>query len=57
MSYLVDTNILLRLVQKNSPMHFDTHRAIAEFWNCLAYCRYHLYDQAIYEKLEDITKK
>ncbi|MEH1792244.1 hypothetical protein [Nostoc sp. 'Peltigera membranacea cyanobiont' 232] len=24
MSYLVDTNILLRLVQKNSPMHFDT---------------------------------
>ncbi|MCC5608613.1 type II toxin-antitoxin system VapC family toxin [Nostoc sp. CHAB 5834] len=28
MSYLVDTNILLRLVQKNSPMHFDTQRAI-----------------------------
>ncbi|MEH2389143.1 MAG: PIN domain-containing protein [Nostoc sp.] len=28
MSYLVDTNILLRLVQKNNPMHFDTQRAI-----------------------------
>lgn len=28
MSYLVDTNILLRLVQKNSPMHSDTQRAI-----------------------------
>ncbi|WP_267871715.1 hypothetical protein [Nostoc sp. CHAB 5715] len=32
-------------------------RAIAEFWNCLAYCSYRLYAQAIYEKLEDITKK
>ncbi|MBE9005151.1 type II toxin-antitoxin system VapC family toxin [Fortiea sp. LEGE XX443] len=28
MSYLVDTNILLRLVQKNSPMHPETQRAI-----------------------------
>ena len=28
MKYLVDTNILLRLVQKNSPMHLDTQRAI-----------------------------
>ncbi|AFY40895.1 PIN domain-containing protein [Nostoc sp. PCC 7107] len=28
MSYLVDTNILLRLVQKSSPMHVDTQRAI-----------------------------
>ena len=28
MKYLVDTNILLRLVQKNSPMHCDTQRAI-----------------------------
>ncbi|MEH2025933.1 type II toxin-antitoxin system VapC family toxin [Nostoc sp.] len=28
MSYLVDTNILLRLVQKNSPMHSDTQKAI-----------------------------
>jgi predicted nucleic acid-binding protein len=28
MKYLVDTNILLRLVQKNSPMHIDTQRAI-----------------------------
>jgi len=28
MSYLVDTNILLRLVQKNSPIHSDTQRAI-----------------------------
>lgn len=28
MSYLVDTNILLRLVQKNSPIHPDTQRAI-----------------------------
>lgn len=28
MSYLVDTNILLRLVQKNSPMHSDVQRAI-----------------------------
>jgi len=28
MSYLVDTNILLRLVQQNSPMHSDTQRAI-----------------------------
>lgn len=28
MSYLVDTNILLRLVQKNSPLHTDTQRAI-----------------------------
>jgi len=28
MSYLVDTNILLRLVQKNSPMHSDTQRAV-----------------------------
>jgi predicted nucleic acid-binding protein len=28
MSYLVDTNILLRLVQKNSPMHPDVQRAI-----------------------------
>jgi predicted nucleic acid-binding protein len=28
MNYLVDTNILLRLVQKNSPMHSDTQRAI-----------------------------
>ena len=26
--YLVDTNILLRLVQKNSPMHLDTTNAI-----------------------------
>lgn len=31
MSYLVDTNILLRLVQKNSPMHSDTQRAILMF--------------------------
>ncbi|MEH2025940.1 MAG: hypothetical protein V7K62_20520 [Nostoc sp.] len=30
---------------------------LVEFWNCLAYCRYRLYAQAIYEKLEDITKK
>ncbi|MBD1212589.1 MAG: PIN domain-containing protein [Dolichospermum circinale Clear-D4] len=28
MKCLVDTNILLRLVQKNSPMHLDTQRAI-----------------------------
>ncbi|WP_233466948.1 type II toxin-antitoxin system VapC family toxin [Dolichospermum flos-aquae] len=28
MKYLVDTNILLRLVQKNSPIHLDTQRAI-----------------------------
>ena len=28
MKYLVDTNILLRLVQKNSSMHLDTQRAI-----------------------------
>ena len=28
MSYLVDTNLLLRLVQKNSPMHSDTKKAI-----------------------------
>jgi len=28
MKYLVDTNILLRLVQKNSLMHLDTQRAI-----------------------------
>ncbi len=28
MKYLVDTNILLRLVQKNTPMHLDTQRAI-----------------------------
>jgi len=28
MSYLVDTNILLRLVQKNSPMHSATQKAI-----------------------------
>jgi predicted nucleic acid-binding protein len=28
MKYLVDTNILLRLVQKNSPMHLNTQRAI-----------------------------
>jgi predicted nucleic acid-binding protein len=28
MKYLVDTNILLRLVQKNSPMHLDAQRAI-----------------------------
>jgi predicted nucleic acid-binding protein len=28
MKYLVYTNILLRLVQKNSPMHLDTQRAI-----------------------------
>ncbi|MEH2363763.1 type II toxin-antitoxin system VapC family toxin [Nostoc sp.] len=28
MSYLVDTNILLRLVQKDSPMHFHTQRGI-----------------------------
>jgi len=28
MKYLVDTNILLHLVQKNSPMHLDTQRAI-----------------------------
>ena len=28
MKYLVDTNILLRLVQKNSPMHLDTQMAI-----------------------------
>ncbi|BAZ28166.1 hypothetical protein NIES4074_05970 [Cylindrospermum sp. NIES-4074] len=28
MKYLVDTNILLRLIQKNSPMHLDTQRAI-----------------------------
>ncbi|MFN7525880.1 MAG: type II toxin-antitoxin system VapC family toxin [Dolichospermum sp.] len=28
MKYLVDTNILLRLVQKNIPMHLDTQRAI-----------------------------
>ncbi|TAF08297.1 MAG: PIN domain-containing protein [Nostocales cyanobacterium] len=28
MSYLVDTNILLRLVQKNNPMNPDAQRAI-----------------------------
>ncbi|NEP60599.1 MAG: PIN domain-containing protein [Symploca sp. SIO2G7] len=28
MSYLVDTNVLLRLVQKNSPMHSDARKAI-----------------------------
>ncbi|WP_016948904.1 hypothetical protein [Anabaena sp. PCC 7108] len=28
MKYLVDTNILLRLLQKNSPMYLDTQRAI-----------------------------
>jgi hypothetical protein len=28
MKYLVDSNILLRLVQKNSPMHPDARKAI-----------------------------
>ena len=28
MSYLVDTNVLLRLVQKSSPMHPDARKAI-----------------------------
>ena len=28
MSYLVDTNVLLRLVQKTSPMHPDARKAI-----------------------------
>jgi len=28
MSYLVDTNVLLRLVQKDSPMHPDARKAI-----------------------------
>ena len=28
MSYLLDTNILLRLVQKNSPMYVDTRKAL-----------------------------
>jgi predicted nucleic acid-binding protein len=27
MSYLVDTNVLLRLVQKSSPMHTDVRKA------------------------------
>jgi predicted nucleic acid-binding protein len=27
MSYLIDTNVLLRVVQKNSPMHTDARRA------------------------------
>ncbi|ARV58784.1 twitching motility protein PilT [Nostocales cyanobacterium HT-58-2] len=26
MSYLIDTNVLLRVVQKNSPMHSDARR-------------------------------
>jgi predicted nucleic acid-binding protein len=29
MSYLVDTNVLLRLVQKNHPMRLDARRALA----------------------------
>jgi len=29
MSYLVDTNVLLRLTQKTSPMHADARRALA----------------------------
>jgi len=29
MSYLVDTNVLLRSVQKSHPMHSDSNRAIA----------------------------
>ena len=28
MSYLLDTNILLRLVQKNSPVYADTRKAV-----------------------------
>jgi len=33
MSYLLDTNILLRLVQKNSPMYADTRKAILALHN------------------------